>query len=250
MKVLIITPTYGRIPFLNRLLASFLSQDYDDKELVIINDDRNVELCCDYKNVTCINMNKKILVGQKRNIAVQLGFYDLYMPHDDDDIFLPSRISNHVKIHEKHSDIVAYRNSSSYIVYGDKLTVGESSVNCISFTLDGWFNYKGYRHNTNCGEDQEFLNKLHPKIVKANTDELDFVYNFGGVNYHLSGTKDKDVEKIAHKQLSSLTLLNKKYYITPDFEEYNKFVLLDTLYKKLLSPIKVKHISLGKIDIA
>ena len=54
MKTLIIMPTYGRIPFLNRALASFLKQNYDDKTLVIINDDNNIELKCNYKNVVCI----------------------------------------------------------------------------------------------------------------------------------------------------------------------------------------------------
>lgn len=40
MKVLIVCPTFGRLPFLGRMLASFLSQDYSDKRLVLINDDK------------------------------------------------------------------------------------------------------------------------------------------------------------------------------------------------------------------
>jgi glycosyltransferase involved in cell wall biosynthesis len=80
MKVLVVMPTYGRIPFLNRALASFLSQTYDNKELVIINDDKNVELKCEYPNVICINLNKKILIGQKKNLATNVGYHDLYMP--------------------------------------------------------------------------------------------------------------------------------------------------------------------------
>jgi glycosyltransferase involved in cell wall biosynthesis len=58
MKVLLVCPTYGRIPYLGRMVASFLSQNYDDKHLVIVNDDSNVELCCDIKNIIVININK------------------------------------------------------------------------------------------------------------------------------------------------------------------------------------------------
>ena len=36
MKVLVVVPTYGRLPFLGRVVVSFLSQTYEDKELVII----------------------------------------------------------------------------------------------------------------------------------------------------------------------------------------------------------------------
>jgi len=249
MKVLLITPTYGRIPFLGRVVAGFLSQDYDDKELVIINDDKNVTICCDVKNVICINLNKKILVGQKRNLAVTLGYHNLYMPHDDDDIFLPKRISNHVKKHLEHPEISLYSNIISYLVYGSIFKQSSSGPSCISFTRDAWFNSGGYKHPVNAGEDQEFFNKIPNKLVLEDKENIDYVYNFGGLNYHLSCASDKSIEEIAYKQLVDMEILNKKYYIEPDFEEYNKFIELDEIYKRTQKSVNISHKSLAKIDI-
>lgn len=252
MKVLVITPTYGRLPLLGRLLASFLSQTYRDKELVIVNDDKNITLVCNYPDVTCINMNKKILIGQKKNLATNIGYHDLYMPHDDDDIFLPERISNHVRLHLSRPDINMYRNTKSYITYGDDFMVDNSTLNAISYTRKGWFESLGYTHPTNCGEDGQFLDSMPFLYQTANLDELDYVYNFGGMNYHLSSTPDNTIERIAIKQLKELNITNGIFTIIPDFEEHNKFIELDKRFKQLNKPnarINIKHISLGKIQI-
>lgn len=65
----------------------------------------------------------------------------------------------------------------------------------------------------------------------------------------MSGTSDTEIEKIAHKQLVDLNLLGKKYYMEPDFDEYNKFLELERMYKEKQEPINVRHISMGKIEI-
>jgi len=249
MKALVIIPTYGRLPFLGRALASFLSQNYDDKELVIVNDDKNITLVCEYPNVTVINMSKKVLIGQKKNLAVQLGYHDLYLNHDDDDIFLPNRIANCVKIHEEHPEINLYRNLKGYSLYGNEFIVADSGLNVVSFTRKGFFESGGYSHPVNSGEDGYFLECMPKKMEFSDVDNIDYVYNYGGVNYHLTFTDDNTIEIIARIQLRDMKLTDGKFYIQPDFEEYNKFITLDEMYKKLQSPIHVTHLGLGKINI-
>jgi glycosyltransferase involved in cell wall biosynthesis len=146
MKALFICPTYGRIPFLGRMLAGFLRQTYDDKHLVIINDDKNVELCCDYDNVTCININKKILLDAKRNIGACFGNYDLIFPQDDDDIAMPNRIANHVKKFQENPDINLYRNSASYLIYGDEFKIKKNAPNACSYIKKAYYEIGGYQH--------------------------------------------------------------------------------------------------------
>jgi glycosyltransferase involved in cell wall biosynthesis len=249
MKTLTIVPTYGRLPFLGRALASFLSQNYDDKELVIVNDDKNVTLVCEHPNVTVINMNKKILIGQKKNLAVQLGYHDLYLNHDDDDIFLPNRIANCVKVHEENPEINLYRNLKGYSLYGDEFIVADSGLNVVSFTRKGFFESGGYTYPVNSGEDGHFLNCMPKKLEVFNLDTIDYVYNYGGINYHLTFTPDNVIEDIARRQLKDIKLLDGKFYIQPDFEEYNKFVILEQMYKETQKPVKVIHKSFGKLDI-
>ena len=250
MKTLTIIPTYGRLPFLGRALASFLSQNYDDKELVIVNDDKNIELVCEHRSVTVINISKKILIGQKKNLATQLGHHHLYLPHDDDDVFLPDRISNCVKIHQDNPEINLYRNLNGYTIYGDEFMVSGSTLNAVSYTRKGFFESGGYTHPINNGEDAQFLLDMPKKIEIADLNQLDYVYNFGGINYHLSFTKDNVIDTIAKEQLIDMQLTNGKFYIQPDFEEYNKFVTLEKMHKASGNSIRIVHKGLAKIDIS
>jgi hypothetical protein len=194
-------------------------------------------------------MSKKILIGQKKNLAVQLGYHDLYLNHDDDDIFLPNRIANCVKVHQENPEINLYRNLTGYTIYGDEFFVAGSTLNAISFTRKGFFESGGYNHPINPGEDAKFLLDMPKKLEISNLRNLDYVYNYGGVNYHLTFTADNVIDNIAKRQLNEMKLSDGKFYIQPDFEEYNKFITLDKMYKETQQPIKVIHKNFGKIDI-
>jgi glycosyltransferase involved in cell wall biosynthesis len=255
MKVLVVTPTYGRLPFLPRLVASFLSQTYEDKELVIINDDANVIISCDEPNVICLNMNKKILVGQKRNLATQVGYHDLYMHLDDDDIFLPERISNHVKVHQEHPEINLYRNTISYKIYGDCFHEHHNTPNFVSYKRKGWFEMGGNIHNANYAEDLYLLENMKNVLEEERSDQLDSIYNWGGINYHTAlEPHSSEIENIAKDQLITMNVFKGEFKIVPDFEEFNKFIKLDKKYKEInkfgtKTPLYVRHIKHGKIEI-
>lgn len=247
MKALFICPTYGRIPFLGRMLAGFLRQTYDDKHLVIINDDKNVELCCDYDDVTCININKKVLLDVKRNIGACFGNYDLIFPQDDDDIAMPNRIANHVKKFQENPEISYYHNSAGYGTTWDEFKTGSSGMNACSYTRKAYHEVGGYTFFKNFGEDTNFFGKMRNKISEHDKSNMDYVYNWGGIYNHLSCSDENKIIEFAHAQLVDLDLVGKKYWINPDFSEYEKFLRLVEMYKG--DPIKIKHISPGKIEI-
>lgn len=249
MKTLVIMPTYGRIPFLPRALASFLSQTYDDKELVIINDDRNVTIACTYPRVTCINLNKKMLIGQKKNLATNLGYHHLYIPHDDDDAFLPYRIEQCVKVHMECPEINYYWNRSGYIIYGEEFFIGQNTVNAMSYTRKGWFECGGYTHPLNSGEDKDYMDRMPKKHIVDDRSAVDYIYQYGGVNYHLTFEKDANIEAIAYRQLQSMNLIGKTYYIEPDFQQYSKLLELHEIYQATQNTVHVTHLGLGRLEI-
>lgn len=248
MKVLVVCPTYGRVPFLNRMLASFLAQDYGDKHLVIVNDDKNITLECDYENVTCINLNKQILLPQKRNLAIGLGYYDVIMQHDDDDIFLRNRISNHVKKYKENPHIWMYHNYNAYIVYGDTFKpFGASPANAASYLRSAWYAVRGYENLENFAEDLEFFEKMPNKLIE--NDVEDYVYNWGGVNYHTSCLVGESIQERAYKQLEEMNLLGKTYKIQPDFIMLNKFYRLHDEWVETKKEQKVIHTELGQFKL-
>jgi len=88
--------TYGRPKaMLEESVHAFLKQDYPGpKELLILNDLKEQTFRCHAPEVTIVNVPVRFRsVGEKRNAAVSLCRYDLIAPWDDDDIYLPWRLS-------------------------------------------------------------------------------------------------------------------------------------------------------------
>ena len=127
-KVLIAVPTYGRPSYLPRLIASFKKINYNNKKLLIINDDERVKYKLDKedKEIDICNLDLHLNLSVKRNLFASWD-WDIYMPLDDDDMFLPERINNHVKKYEENPDIVCYRNEPAYYF-------GENRVYITSYT--------------------------------------------------------------------------------------------------------------------
>lgn len=248
MKVLVICPTYGRLPYLGRMVASFLSQTYTNSDLVIINDDSNVQIKFIHDRVTVININKKHLLDVKRNIGAVMGRnYDLIMPLDDDDIFLPKQIEYHVEQFEKNPDINLFRNIRSFIVYGGEFKFGANGPNSIAYKPNTFFEYGGYNHfEKNSGGDTKFFDKIKNKLIVKDKENSYFVYNFSGVNYHLSCINENHIIGVAEQQLKKLNCSG-GFHIIPDYEEYQKFIDLSKIYLVDEVPIPVRSISDGKI---
>lgn len=247
MNVSVICPTYGRLPFLPRVLAGFLSQDYKDKQLVFVNDNKHVRLSCDYEKVFCINLDQKILLPQKRNVGIGSTYSDIIMQYDDDDVFLPNKISNHVQKHLEGWEV--YRNTATYIVYDDIFKIDSSSPTNISYTRKAFYEAGAYSSRQTKGEDFEFYNKIKTNskfLEERNPDKIDFVYNWSGINYHATYTSDQDIEQIATEQLKEMGFFDGVYPIHPNWDEYNKFVKLHEEYN---GPRQTRKAGYGKINV-
>lgn len=245
---LAVCATYGRLPYLGKMLSSFIHQTYDEKHLLIINDDKNIQLCCNRKDVSVINCDTRMKIGEKRNLGASFKHYDVIFPWDDDDIFFPNRIANHMK-HYDDKDVRAYRNYSCYILYNDTFAPDEGGINNKSYRRDEWFSCGGYGDVGIVGEDLELHCKLQGFKLETNDTERDFMYGFSTSNYHLSN-QPNNLEQIAYRQLEKMNLVDKKFWIEPDFEEYNKYLTLDCLFKRTKSSMKIKILDDGKIDIS
>jgi glycosyltransferase involved in cell wall biosynthesis len=87
--------TYVRPELLEEAICSFLQQEYGGpKELIVLNDYAKQTLIFDHPEVRVINLPRRFrAVGEKMNAAVALASHNLLFVWDDDDIYLPHRLS-------------------------------------------------------------------------------------------------------------------------------------------------------------
>ena len=92
MKVSAITPTYGRAEFLREAIASFLSQDYPDKEMVVVDDGSET----DYAEQAVKKANDSRIIFRKiphsgqpgaTNACIEAASGEVVTVLHDDDVF-------------------------------------------------------------------------------------------------------------------------------------------------------------------
>ncbi|NCD71700.1 glycosyltransferase [Mucilaginibacter agri] len=89
-----IMPTSNRRSFVPDAIRYFLQQDYNNKELLIVDDgDDSVEdLIPPHEQIRYKRIQKKMTLGEKRNYCIRESNGDLIMHWDDDDWMAPYRI--------------------------------------------------------------------------------------------------------------------------------------------------------------
>jgi glycosyltransferase involved in cell wall biosynthesis len=79
-------------------IESFLSQDWPDKELVVVDDGRTParDLVEQVSGAIYIRLEKKLLLGAKRNLCCEVATGQVIAHLDDDDWSAPDRITDQV----------------------------------------------------------------------------------------------------------------------------------------------------------
>lgn len=235
-SIAVIVPTYGRLQYLPRVLASFLSQEYCNKELIIVNDEPGVHLECNYDNVSVINLTKQILLPDKRNVGISLAKAELVVGLDDDDIILPDRLCNLARYFEANPECESYFNPCAYSLYEDtfsKTTTISTTNTC--FTKDLWYKVGGYTGTKNKGEDVDFFKKISEYTTIVNDENhRDFIYMWSSINYHATHHTQQEIDKIALSQN-----IKGEYLIESNCSQYCNIVKLVELYKRTQQPIQV-----------
>lgn len=92
-------PTADRRSFVPRAIHYFQSQDYENKELVIVDDGKDsvADLVPDDPQIRYVRLSGKRSLGAKRNECVEACRSDLIMHWDDDDWMASHRISYQVE---------------------------------------------------------------------------------------------------------------------------------------------------------
>ena len=187
--------TFGRPrQLLEEAVQSFLQQDYPgEKELLILNDFSDQTIRFAHHQVTVVNVPVRFRsVGEKRNAAAALCRYDLLAVWDDDDIYLPHRLSFSVSKYDERKRF--FRPTRAFVlnngvISGPKTNLFHSSGMWHRSLFD---DVGGYRH-MGSGQDGEiegrFLRLIGPgkNYDEITPNEIFYLYRWSGTqSYHLS----------------------------------------------------------------
>jgi hypothetical protein len=95
-----IMPTYNRRPFVEHAIRYFLRQQYDNKELIVIDDgsDCIADLIPDMEQIRYYRLEKKLTLGAKLNLACGYAKGDIIAHWDDDDWYAERRLAYQVEV--------------------------------------------------------------------------------------------------------------------------------------------------------
>lgn len=178
--------TYNRPHLLNELLFCFLNQDHENKELIIVNDQKNVEYHYNDSRVKIFNVSERFAtLGEKRQFANTKINGDFMFTMDDDDIFFSHHLSTLIDVHLRYiyHDIIAPK--KMYLT-DDNENIRCDYNNCL--LLNGCCVKREYvdKHKfpkINKGEDIMFTNNAKLKFIDYETS---LYYRHGIANTYMT----------------------------------------------------------------
>jgi hypothetical protein len=188
-KVSCLCMTYCRPDLLEEAIESFHKQKHKNKELIIVNDNKNVNLIYEHNDVKVFNYKKRFsTLGDKRNASIGLSSGDILFTWDDDDIHLPSRIFDSISNIEMGMYIsrrwAMLDNSGDYHhLYNETGTLCTSAITR-QFLLSATY------PRVNGGEDWGIMKKLcyDTRYYTRDHQRFNYIYRAGGWQ-HATGKK-------------------------------------------------------------
>lgn len=195
--------TYGRPKILEEAIYSFLIQNYNYKELIILNDCKEQNLIFEHPQVKIFNCKERIIpLGKKFNTAVELCSGDIIMPWEDDDIYLPWRI----EVTLKHlNDGIFHTNNAFFEKSYQELEISKNLFHCnLAIEKNKFINVNGYPQKNYGAIDHDLFKKLIEKnghfSKEIPLEDIFYIYRWETTgSYHGSGIapyKETNIEKI------------------------------------------------------
>jgi glycosyltransferase involved in cell wall biosynthesis len=116
-----IMPTYDRRSFIPQAIRGFLRQEYENCELVIVDDgaDAIADYVPEHERIRYMRLDKKLTVGAKRNLACRQARGEIILHWDDDDWYPAWRVGAQVQALQEHGADLC---GSSRVLYYDPMT--------------------------------------------------------------------------------------------------------------------------------
>jgi hypothetical protein len=117
-----IMPTYNRRKFIPYAIEYFLRQDYQTKELIIIDDGNDVveDLVPTHELISYYRLDKKITLGAKLNLACSYAKGNIIAHWDDDDWYMDTRLSYQADALDNNIEVCGINDLFYYDLHNEK----------------------------------------------------------------------------------------------------------------------------------
>jgi glycosyltransferase involved in cell wall biosynthesis len=226
--------TYNRPILLGESIKCFLDQDYKNKQLIILNDQEGVELVLDNcpKEIAIVNIPIRFgCLGEKRNFIHSLfPNSEYYCIFDDDDIYVPYRLSESVDLMKINPQYDIIKPKDSFISFdntGYKLATNRFHSQAI---IRKEFMDNNSYPLISLGEDAVFEKNANVGYIEMFPNFWS-VFRYGMETYHLSSVNYPSLEKEAWENAGKNSNLKGTIKIEPKFQKDYWAEMKDVLNK-------------------
>ena len=228
-----IMPTYNRRQFVPNAIQYFLRQDYQNKELIIIDDgtDLVADLIPSAENIRYYSLKRKKSLGAKLNMGCEYAKGNIIVNWDDDDWYAPWRLSYQMEAMQEdgielcginnllYYDLVR-KSGYNYIYPATQKVWLAGSSQCYSKTL--WETNKFA--DINVGLDGLFVWATPPEKIKVLTDS--------SFSVHMIHKQNGSAKKTAGSWWHDFPIENLKEIIGKDWTHYENGAARDLMRPK------------------
>lgn len=232
MKISCLMPTYNRCPdyqvLVEEALECFLSQTYDDKELIICNDTPGQKLIFDHPQVKVLNLHARFpTLSDKLQWMIDNSSGDVLCRWDDDDISLPHRLEYSIT---KLGHDLEWRAENYWYCPLEDTKYVEHPGN--THTMSVWrrevLNHFGgsYPEKASGWEDQQFNIQLSRAGINNAGDiipieDIFYLYRWGVSDRHLSsqGAGTKEGLQSHYDKIGERDVHQEEFLLEPHWEE-------------------------------
>jgi glycosyltransferase involved in cell wall biosynthesis len=214
----VLTLTYQRPNLLEEAIHSFLIQNQEDCEMVVINDSEKSKLTFNHPQVKVINVPKRFTSISKK---LEWGFTqcknEFIYRLDDDDLLSPNglKIAKDFIVNNPKYDI--YRSSKNIFFVHNKFENLGSNVNNGNIYTKSYLNRIDFGDKS-FGEDFDITFKRGAKIYE-DKGKPTMIYRWGMNTYHISGLGDVSTTHM-YEVIDSMTKKNLgDYVLNPKFND-------------------------------
>lgn len=181
----VLTLTYQRHKILEEAIQSFLMQDFEDAEMVVLNDSPEVEYIFNHPKVRVINCPERFpSIGKKLEYGFSICKGDLIYRLDDDDLLAPNALSTMASYTTEKHDI--YRCHHAFYFEHNEfrgLSDNVNNGNCYSAEYARKIKFP----DVSIVEDVDITFNQGADIFTANDGKCSMIYRWGMGTYHISG---------------------------------------------------------------